>query len=112
MFPLHQLVPDSLTDPISLPSSCRFAVLSLLSFAYMIQPSVNCFVVFIHAVAWARAFALAKAGNNMAARIAIMAMTTNNSINVKPCRKGETTFVRRKTVFMVGEVCKTFCILL
>src|SRR5215469_3793576 len=103
MFPLHQLVPDSITDPTSLPSSCRPAVLSLLSFAYMIQPSVNCFVLFIHAVPWARCFALLKAGNNIAARIAIMAMTTNNSINVKPCGRGKTKLFRRETVFMYGR---------
>src|SRR6266571_1761306 len=30
-------------------------------------------------------FALVKAGNSIAARIAMMAMTTNSSISVKPC---------------------------
>ena len=38
----------------------------------------------IHLIRCARALALANAGNSMAARIAIMAMTTNSSINVKP----------------------------
>jgi len=35
---------------------------------------------------WALSLALDNAGNNMAARIAIMAMTTSNSIRVKPPR--------------------------
>ena len=34
-------------------------------------------------MAWAFARALARAGSNMAARIAMMAMTTSSSINVK-----------------------------
>jgi hypothetical protein len=38
----------------------------------------------MHEILCALAFALLKAGNNIAARIAIMAMTTSNSINVKP----------------------------
>ena len=38
----------------------------------------------MHWVPWAWTFALDKAGSNMPARMAIMAITTNNSINVKP----------------------------
>jgi hypothetical protein len=38
----------------------------------------------MHWIPWAWTFALAKAGNNIAAKMAIMAITTNNSINVKP----------------------------
>src|SRR6266487_1694536 len=37
--------------------------------------------------AWAFALALPKAGNSSAARIAIMAITTSNSINVKPAEQ-------------------------
>src|SRR5947207_15564339 len=44
----------------------------------------SCLELFMHEVAWARAFALLSAGNNMLARIAMIAMTTSNSINVKP----------------------------
>ena len=84
MFPPHQLVLATVTDPGSLPLAYNIAVLSLLSPAYMIQASVNCFVLFMQLIAQAFCFALLKAGNNIAARIAIMAMTTSNSINVKP----------------------------
>jgi hypothetical protein len=35
-------------------------------------------------ILWPFSFALASAGNNIAARIAIIAITTSNSINVKP----------------------------
>jgi hypothetical protein len=40
-------------------------------------------MLFTHSVRCALSLALAKAGNSIAARIAIMAMTTSNSINVK-----------------------------
>ena len=84
------------TVPGSLPLAYIFAVLSLLSPAYMIQPSVSCLVQFIQLAAQALCFALFKAGNNMAARIAIIAMTTNNSIKVKPRGKdGNNIAVRR-----------------
>jgi hypothetical protein len=38
----------------------------------------------IHEVCFARDFALLNAGNNIAASIAMIAITTNNSIKVKP----------------------------
>src|ERR1035438_1009471 len=106
MFPPHQLVSATLTCPAvyvpgSLPLAYKPAVLSLLSPAYMIQPSVNCFVQFIQLTAQAFCFALLKAGNNMAARMAIMAMTTSNSINVKPRGKGNKLSVRREGVIIV-----------
>jgi hypothetical protein len=50
----------------------------------MIQASDNCFSLSRHWVLRAFSFAAARAGNNMAAKMAIMAITTNNSINVKP----------------------------
>jgi hypothetical protein len=37
-----------------------------------------------------------------------MAMTTNNSINVKPFRRGKMTFDRRGMIFMVGNYSKNF----
>ena len=37
-----------------------------------------------HEIPWARSFALLNAGSSMAAKIAMMAMTTNSSINVNP----------------------------
>jgi len=39
-------------------------------------------------VAWALAFALANAGNSIAAKMAMMAMTTSSSIKVKACPLG------------------------
>ena len=40
----------------------------------------------MHMTPFARLFALDKAGRSIAAKIAMMAMTTSNSINVKPLR--------------------------
>jgi hypothetical protein len=45
---------------------------------------------------FARSFARAKAGNNIAARIAMMAITTNNSIKVN-ARLRDRFFLRRVT---------------
>src|SRR5207245_876670 len=47
-----------------------------------------CFVLFKQAVANALSLALAKAGNSMAARMAIIAMTTSNSIRVNADLEG------------------------
>src|ERR1022692_3206330 len=104
MFPPHQLVSATLTCPAvyvpaSPPLAYKFAVLSLLSPAYMIHASINCFVLFMQLTAQAFCFAALKAGNNMAARMAIMAITTSNSINVKPREKGKKRFVRREWDF-------------
>jgi hypothetical protein len=38
----------------------------------------------MHCVAWALCLAFASAGNSIAAKIAMMAITTNSSIKVKP----------------------------
>ena len=40
----------------------------------------------MHLMPWALSFARLKAGSKSAARMAIMAMTTSNSISVKPRR--------------------------
>src|SRR5208282_252491 len=47
----------------------------------------------MHVVDTARILAESKAGNNMAARMAMMAMTTNNSINVNPRRRTSMSFL-------------------
>ena len=44
---------------------------------------ISCFRLLAHRIDCAARLALPKAGNNNAARIAMMAMTTNNSIRVK-----------------------------
>src|SRR5260370_42406426 len=108
MFPPHQLVSATLTCPAlyvpgSLPLAYKFAVLSLLSPAYMIQPSVSCFVQFMQLIAQAFCFALLKAGNNIAARMALMAMTTSNSINEKPRERRNKLSVRREGYFIIKE---------
>src|SRR6266566_8851484 len=56
---------------------------SLLSPAYKWQPSKSCFWLLMQVTRWAVALALDNAGSSMLARMAMMAMTTNSSINVK-----------------------------
>jgi hypothetical protein len=55
---------------------------SRLSPAYILMASPHCFRLLAHCARIADAFALARAGSNIAARMAIMAITTNNSIKV------------------------------
>src|ERR1039458_257199 len=57
---------------------------SLLSPEYMITASPICFSLLKQLIASALSFALLSAGSSMAARMAMMAMTTSNSIRVKP----------------------------
>lgn len=49
----------------------------------MPAPKDNCLRLLMHLALWALNFALDSAGNNMAARMAIIAITTSNSIKVK-----------------------------
>src|ERR1017187_841901 len=55
---------------------------SWLSPAYNWTARLICFRLFKHAVRWARAFALDKAGSNNAARMPMIAMTTSSSTSV------------------------------
>ena len=57
---------------------------SLLSIEYICQARTNCFWLLAQAAPVALDFALAKAGKSMPAKIAMMAMTTSNSMRVKP----------------------------
>ena len=53
----------------------------------MMVASVSCLTLLRQEMRLARSLALASAGNSRAARIAMIAMTTSNSIKVKPlCR--------------------------
>src|SRR6267142_7067264 len=61
---------------------------SLLSPEYMITARPICFSLLKQLIPSARSFALLNAGSSMAARMAIMAMTTSNSINVN-AERGE-----------------------
>src|SRR4029453_18908281 len=58
--------------------------LSSLSPVYMWFASINCLVLLRQRMPWALALALARAGNNMLERMAMIAMTTSNSIKVNP----------------------------
>src|ERR1022692_4465436 len=53
------------------------------SSAYITQQSCICFILFKHCVFCAAFFARPSAGSNMAARMAMMAITTSSSIRVK-----------------------------
>src|SRR6266566_2705488 len=57
---------------------------SLLSWTYIVQASCNCFRLLRQTMPCALALARARAGRSSAARIAMMPMTTDSSIRVKP----------------------------
>ena len=61
-------------------------MISLKSFPYRAQPNCNCFKLLTHLIANALPRALARAGRSKAARMAMIAMTTNNSIRVNADR--------------------------
>src|SRR5262245_61887479 len=69
--------------------------LSLLSPAYMYHASASCFRLLTHRVVPALVLALASAGSNIPARMAMIAMTTSSSINVNAkCLEGLPQFIR------------------
>src|SRR5262245_48403514 len=59
-----------------------------LSSTYMCMAKANCFTFDIQLIWRARSFALARAGKRSPARMAMMAITTNNSIKVKAEGRG------------------------
>src|SRR5882672_1793869 len=60
---------------------------SLLSPGYIAQPSVSCFRLLTHWIWRALSLARLSAGSSMAARMAMMAITTSNSMRVKARRE-------------------------
>jgi len=56
----------------------------LIVATYMIVAMPSWRMLFMHAVCFGFAFCLGERGQSMLARMAIMAITTNSSINVKP----------------------------
>src|SRR5690242_6960726 len=59
---------------------------SSLSTTYICQQTLSCFRLLRHEIVEARLFAREIAGNSIPARIAMIATTTNNSINVNADR--------------------------
>ena len=70
--------------PDRLPLTVLSGKKSSLSPAYIIVPMPHCFILLAQWVLTADCFALANAGRSRPARIAIIAITTNNSIRVNP----------------------------
>jgi|ERR1700722_897281 len=64
--------------------SPELMIWSWLSSAYNLQARMSCFWLLRHLAAIPRSFALANTGSSKLARIAIIAITTSNSISVKP----------------------------
>src|SRR5262245_17212461 len=71
----------AVSDGFGVPSGGRK---SLLSAAYKWVASPHCLRLFRQAIAWAFSLAFPNAGSSIAAKIAMMAITTSNSIRVKP----------------------------
>src|SRR5205807_1662373 len=84
-----ELVPllGAKTAPVRVgPATARGMIISPLSLPYMRADSMICRSLFMHCVALAFCLAAASAGNSIAARMAMMAMTTSNSMRVKAGR--------------------------
>ncbi len=79
VYPLRHSSPAPRVALGKVPDGAKFPELSS---AYTVHASPYCFWLLRQFAIYAFCFALAKAGNNIAAKMAMMAMTTNNSINV------------------------------
>ncbi len=66
----------------------------------MFRASMICLLLFQSMELWALSLARARAGNNSAARMAMMAITTSNSMSVKP-RMTLVSSVLRTVVFFI-----------
>ena len=71
------------------------------SSAYMFQAQLNCLRLFTHRMPWALFLAATRFGRSKPAKIAMIAMTTSNSINVKALspHPGKKRGRRRRMVF-------------
>ena len=71
---------------------------------------VSCLELFMQEIICALILARLKAGNSMAARIAIMAITTSSSISVNPpLVKGEAKWRPMNAGGLVGEATEGLC---
>src|SRR5512146_383658 len=71
-------------DRVVLPSS---GILSSQSSAYILKANPHCFMLFMQVIACALDLALERAGSSIAARMAMMAMTTSSSMSVKASKR-------------------------
>src|ERR1044071_5390578 len=81
---LKSIQPPNQTG-LAIPLSAERST-SLESSAYIRHAKLNCLPLFIQEIPCDFVFAFPKAGKSIAANMAIMAITTSNSINVKPDR--------------------------
>src|SRR5436190_19812935 len=74
-----------------------------LSSAYMVQQRLSCLRLLRQLTCWPLTLALDKVGRSRLARIAIIAMTTSNSMSVNPAFLASLAFLR----FMAARVQRT-----
>src|SRR6185312_9467293 len=72
-------------------------ILPLASPLYITQAVFSCRMLFMHDIRWALVLAIVSAGSNNAAKIAMMAITTSNSISVNA------RFVFVRPIFMFDK---------
>ena len=77
-------MPRPLPVPPSAVEMLQGRLFFSLSVTHMMTAKVHCFILAVHLIREALAFALAKAGRSNPARMAMIAMTTSSSISVKP----------------------------
>src|ERR1035441_7152170 len=80
IYRLIQLSQDNCPTPVPYPAG---GYRSSCSSTKRLNPTPSCLICEVHCILQALALALARAGSNRAARMAMMAMTTRSSINVK-----------------------------
>ena len=73
------------------------------SLAYIMMPKLNCRILDLQTARLAVSFDLAKAGNSIAAKIAIIAITTNSSIKVNAIRGAKREDFVFNGIFFMGS---------
>jgi len=76
-----------------------------LSFSYNNAPVASCFTLLRHCMFFALIFAAASAGSSSAAKMAMMAITTSNSISVKPARSVTRQLINLSAPFAFQYIC-------
>jgi hypothetical protein len=83
-----------LETPVRMGNNASF------SSAYIVSESPSCFMLFVHWMRLAASLALARAGSNMPARIAMMAMTTSSSMRVNAALRAARLVFRKNFMLL------------
>ena len=110
IFPVHQVYGQVGSQLLSEPTvALANRSVSELSSVYMRQAMASCRWLFMHCTPWAFSLARVRAGSSSAARIAIMAITTSNSMSVNPPERREMFLLAELLLLVILRVRSVVC---